>query len=296
MTFVYNEVTVSGGNESVNGPSGVINALTDQLVSAGWVLEDDRRSQPGSATLSLTHKVVLKSDGGESGTSPNVYITLTSGTAAATTATTVGMQVSGAYDVGAHAVPASGVKSPDTTTLSLLRVFGVDPDGYNRLWMAADRDAISFVINYAGDTYYTVDIGKGTNFLNEELEPYGVYLSTFGSITSAPTSVYGLMGNNTVQQVNTTNDTNFVTYTFAASNQPTRGMGNEEPRFAAMPITWIAANASPVQRGWIGYVKHKFAGASEAEGLPTVGEAVDITTGQEFKVFSSPASFFLRKT
>jgi len=296
MTFVYNEITISGGNRDVHGLTGVLNAVTDHLVTAGFVIVDDRRDQAGSATLSLTHKVVLSSDGGESGLSPNFYITLTSGTAAATTATTIGMQVSAAYDVGAHAVPASGIKSPDTTTLSQLRVFTVDPDGYNRLWMAADQDAISFVTNRTGDAYFMVDIGKAENFLDEDLEPYGVYLSTFGAITSAPSSVFGLMGNNPVQPIIAINDSSFVTYIFAASNQPTRGLGNEEPRWAAMPITWIAFNTIPLTKGWIGYVKHKFAGASKAEGIPTVGDAVDITTGQEFKVFSSTLSFFLRKT
>ena len=109
MTFVYNEVTISGGHEGELGTSGVLNAITDAMVSAGWSLVDDRRAQAGSATLSLTHKVVLSSNGGESGTSPDIYLTITSGTAAATTASTLGMQISGAYDVGSHAVPASGV-------------------------------------------------------------------------------------------------------------------------------------------------------------------------------------------
>lgn len=295
MTFVYNEVTISGGNEGELGVTGILNAVTDTMVSAGWVLVDDRRSQAGSATLSLTHKVVLSSNGGESGTSPDIYITLTSGTAAATTATTIGMQISGAYDVGTHAVPASGVKSPDTTTLSALQTFSVDPDGYNRLWMAADQDAFVFVVNYAGDSYQQVHAGKGLNFLDETLEPYGAYLSLNGSITSTPSSVYGLLGNNPVQVINSTNDTSFVSYTFAASNQPTTGLGNTEPLFAAMPVAWIALNPSPVQKGWIGYVKHCFAGASKTEGLPTVGEAEDINTGKQFKVFSSTTSMFMRK-
>ena len=296
MTFVYNEITISGGNRDVHGITGVLNALTDHLVTCGFVLVDDRRSQPGSATLSLTHKVVLSSDGGESGLDPNFYITLTSGLAAATTATQIGMQVSTAYDVGAHAVPASGIKSPDTFTLSQLRSFTMDVDGYNRLWMSADQDAISFVQNYIGDTYWTVDIGKADTFLDGDLEPYGVYLSSIGAIQSTPTSVFGLMGNNPVNPVLATNDSGFVSYIFAAANQPTQGMGNEEPRWAAMPITWIAFNSVPLTKGWIGFVKHKFSAASKAEGIPTVGEAVDILTGQEFKVFSSTTSFFLRKT
>lgn len=295
MTFVYKEVTVSGGNIDEHGVSGVLNAITDQLVTAGWSIVDDRRSQNGSATLSLTHKVVLVSNNGESGSSPNVYFTLTSGTAAATTATTLGMQVSGAYDVGAHAVPASGVKSPNTTTLSQLRTFSCDPDGYNRLWMSADQDAISFVINYQGNIYYTIDMGRGDNFLDESLEPYGVYLSTVGLITSLATSVYGLMGNNPAQPINATNDSQFLSYTYAASNQPGRGLGSNEPRWAAMPIAWVATNTSPVQQGWIGYVKHRFSGASDVEGIPTVGEAVDINTGKEFKVFGDASSFYLRK-
>lgn len=295
MTFVYNEVTISGGNIGELGVTGILNAITDTMLSAGWTMEDDRRARAGSATLSLTHKVVLKSNNGESGTSPNVYFTLTSGTAAATTATTLGMQVSGAYDVGAHAVPASGVKSPNTTTLSQLRTFTVDPDGYNRLWIAADKDAISFVVNRQGTSYAVVDMGKGNNFLDETLEPYGVYLSNLTSLSSTATSIFGLLGNNPVVSINATLDSSFFTYIFAAANQPTKGLGNQEPRWAAMPIAWVSVNTSPVNKGWIGYVKHKFSGASQVEGIPVVGEAEDVTTGKKFKVFGSTLTFFLRK-
>lgn len=295
MTFTYNETTISGGNVDEHGVSGLINAITDNMVSSGWIIDDDRRGQPGSATLSLTHKVVLNSDGGESGSSPNIYVTITSGTAAATTATTIGFQISGAYDNVAHAVPASGVKSPNTTTLSQMRVISCDPDGYNRLWMACDQDAFSLVNNYAGSSYQTCHAGRGDNFLGEDLEPYGAYLSIFASVSAVASSVYGLLGNNTVQQINSTNDTSFVAYTMAASNNPTRGMGNNVPRYAAMPIVWVAANTSPLQKGWVGYVKHIYSGVTHTEGLPTVGEAVDLATGKEFKVFGSASTFFMRK-
>lgn len=295
MVFVYNEVTVSGGNEGVVGAAGVINALADTLVAAGWSIDDDRRDQAGSASLTTTHKIVFVNDGGEEGTHPNIYITLTSGTSASQNQTVVGMQISGAYDNVSHTVPASGVKHPDTTTLFQLRTFNVDPDGYNRLWMAADKDQITFVNNYAGDQLPLVMIGRVHKFLDDDLEPYGAVIFSPGSMAPVSNGALGLVGNNPVETITAISDGDMRAMTFSVAAEPRAGLGNSEAIFTATPPLWTIDDASPLRKGAIGHPRHCFVGASQTAGLPPFGTAVVSGTGQEFAVFGGNNTLFLRK-
>ena len=83
MPFSFREVTVSGFRADTEGTSKAISEIVEVLVNEmGWVLEDDRRTQAGSADVTLTHKVVFKNDTGESGTDSNWYFTITSATGA----------------------------------------------------------------------------------------------------------------------------------------------------------------------------------------------------------------------
>lgn len=295
MVFVYNEVTVSGGNEGIVGAAGVINALTDTLVAAGWSIDDDRRSQAGSSSLATTHKIVFVNDGGEEGNHPNLYITLTSGVSATQNQTVVGMQISGAYDNVSHTVPASGVKNPDTTTLSQLRTFNVDPDGYNRLWMAADKEQITFVNNYAGNQLPLVFLGRVHKFLDDDLEPYGAIIYSPGSMAPISNGALGLVGNNPVETITAIADGDVTGMTFNVAAEPRAGLGNSEAIFTAAPLLWTLDDASPVRKGAIGHPRHCFTGASQTAGLPPFGRAVVSGTGQEFAVFGANNTLFLRK-
>lgn len=293
MVFHFREVTVSGANEGVEGMSGMINAITDAMVTAGWSIVDDRRGQAGSSLLTTTHKIVLVNDGGESGTSPNIYFTMTSGTSATVNQITIGMQISGAYDVGSHDVPASGVRYPDSGLLSQMRTFIGDPDGYNHLWIAADKDQVTWVNNSTGNTNYHVVVGKVKAFLDEDSEPYGavLYSSVNVNISNGATGIVG----NPPEVIDVVSDGDFFTYsTLSTKNEPRAGLGNKEAIFTAVPILWSVDDAAPVRKGVIGFVKHLFTAANQSAGLPPFGRLVVSGTGQEFAVFGTTNTLVMR--
>jgi hypothetical protein len=294
MSFVFRELTVSGSNQGVEGTSGVINAITDAMTTAGWAIEDDRRSQAGSTSLVTTHKIVLKSDGGELGTSPNWYLTLTSGTSSTQGLNDIGTQISTAYDVGAHDVSASGIKNPDTGTLSSLTKLVTDSDGYNALWIAADKDVVVIVNNYVGTSFSAFYAGKAVNFLDEDKEPYGVMTRIVANHAWAGSGAVGIVGN-PPENITTGSDGYILYYAFAATNEPRVGLGNPEALFTAVPWLWVVNDASPLRKGAIGYLKHCYSGAPNTAGVPFIGKAVVSETGQEFRVFAgAAASFYLR--
>lgn len=295
MTFVYREVTVSGGNEGVVGAAGVLNAMTAAFVDAGWVIDDDRRSQAGSSTLANTHKVVLVNNGGESGTSPNLYVTLTSGISASQNQSVVGMQISTAYDNVSHTVPGSGIKYPDTTILGQLRTLSVDADGYNRLWIASDKDQMTLAGNHSGNVTPILYLGRIHKYLDDDLEPYGAIIFSPGSMTPVSNNALGIVGNNPPQSITTSSDGDTTTISLTNTQEPRQGLGNKEAIFTANPILWYIDDASPVRKGIIGQIRHVWAGANQNAGLPPFGQAVVSGTGQEFAVFGGSQTAFLRK-
>jgi hypothetical protein len=289
MVFIYREVTVSGANQGVEGSSGIINAMTDLLVDCGWSIEDDRRAQPGSTNTATTHKVVLVNNGGETGTYPNWYLTIVSGTSATQKANTVGLQVSTSYDIGAHTPAASGISHPTSTNPSSNRTFVCDSDGFNALFMSADKEGIALINNYEGIDRYQVYAGRVDSFLGPELEPYGIAVHTL--LQPNPTVVtYGIVGNNPPQELSAGQDATTLTYLLTNAQQPSQNLGQEEASWVAVPIMWVVQDASPARKGAIGYFRNMFAVATDTAGVPFIGRATVSGTGQEFRIFSGSAT------
>jgi hypothetical protein len=294
MAFLFREVTVSGGNQALEGTSGVVNAITDFLTDIGFSIEDDRRSQPGNANDTLTHKVVFNSNGGETGLRPNWYLQVSSGTAAAVNANNIGFNASTAYDVGTHNVPASGIEVA-TGALSTWRSLVTDSDGYNAMFMAGDKDGFVLVLNQNGDITQVANMGRVNTFLDEDLEPYGLLCRTSTTTAINTTDARGIVGNNPPQPLTTAQDASIGVYALAVANEPRINLGNAEALFTALPYVWLVNDASPVRKGAIGYIPHVFAGASDTAGVPFIGKAVVSGTGQEFRVFSNiSTSLYLR--
>jgi hypothetical protein len=288
MVFIYREVTVSGANEGVEGSSGIINAMTDLLVDCGWSIEDDRRAQPGSSNSTTTHKVVLVNNGGETGTNPNWYLTIVSGTTTTINSNTVGLQVSTSYDVSAHFPFASGVAHPSSTNPATNRTFLCDSNGFTALFMSADKEGIAMVTNYEGSDRYQVYAGRVDSFLGPELEPYGIAVNTL--LQPNPTVVtYGIVGN-PPQELSAAQDSTTLTYLQTNAQQPRQNLGQDEASWTAVPIMWVVQDSSPARKGAIGYFRNMFAMAVETAGVPFIGRATVSGTGQEFRVFSGTAT------
>lgn len=296
MVFSFKQVTISGGNQGVEGTSGVINAITDVLVNeVGWLIEDDRRSQPGSNSPATTHKIVFNSNGGETGTSPNWFLTLTSGTRSSIGLDTIATQISTAYDVGTHLIPASGVGVINNTNLAFFRTFSTDSDGYNQLFIAADKDGVAIFNNHRANSWGIFLAGKAITPFDASFEPYGVYLHTSTAPNVVGTDWLGIVGN-PPSAVDSINDGSVLNFNTGAAQEPRTNLGNSEPVFTATPLVWSISDASPAQKGTgtIGFARHIFSMPTSTIGIPFIGKMLVPGTGQEFIVFGDSISIALR--
>lgn len=264
MTYAYKRVTVSGINIGTEGTSKAISLITDFLVNdCGWILEDDRRSQGGSATLSATHKVVLRNNKGENGDTPEWYITLASGVGAAAANSNIDCFIHTAYDVGTHTVPASGLSTPLQTVRNGV-TFVVDTDGYFNMWMFGDKDGF-VVVNNELNTQQMLIAGRVYPLLSDTYEPYGIYLTTqSNSFSPLHTSIRSIIGQPPLA-ITTASEGSFLWHAPTATQEPRLGLpSNREPTFALLPILFVASNAT--NKGAIGIVRHVFGAVPESVG------------------------------
>lgn len=281
MTFSFRQVTISGANQDVEGTSAALNEITDVLVNEmGWVLEDDRRSQAGSFNETLTHKVVFNSNGGESGTEPNWYLTLTSGTSVTVGQDFLGTKIHSAYDTGTHDTAASGIESPTTLGTYTLTT---DSDGHFVMWISGDKDGIAVVTNTTTRYNYLL-AGRGTHFLDNSFEPYGLHLLTGANSTNpAVTAVRGIIGD-PPEAVDNANEAEFLVYSLGVNNQPRAGFqGADEAQFTALPIVYLVDDSSPSRKGAIAVLTQAWSCATADAGW--VREAVITVPGTPDKEY-----------
>ncbi len=262
MAFAFREVTISGGRNDTEGTSKALNEIRDVLLNEmGWVEEDDRRTQAGSSNVANTHKVVFNSDGGEDGTGPNWFLTVTSGTTAAVATDVLGIQVASAYDVGTHDTAGSGVEIPvahSTITLNS------DSDGYFNLWISGDKDSVVFLANPRND-YRFVIAGRGLHFLDDNAEPFGLYLHGSSNTNPLSSSIRSIVGSPPVALAGT-NEGEFIAPGLLIGNEPRIGLGQDEAIFTILPITHMVDDTSPVRKGAIGVVRNMWVGVTQNAG------------------------------
>jgi len=255
MSFAFREVTISGSKLGVEGISTALNEITDVLVNEmGWVLEDDRRTQAGSTNVTLTHKVVFRNNGGESGTENSWYFTLTSGTAAAPGNNNVGFQLTDSYDTVTHDTSSSGVETPIAHTTS--PVITLDSNGIFNLWISGDKDGI-VIINNRENVYGVFSVGKSKTFLDSISEPQGLYsfTSTSNTATTTTTNVRVIAGN-PPEAFTSTSETELLAVTMGTNNQPRFGLGQIDAIFTLLPLTLTVDDSSPTRRGFIGLARN----------------------------------------
>ncbi len=262
MSFSFREVTISGLRNDTEGTSQAINEITDVLVNEmGWVLEDDRRTQAGNSDVTLTHKVVFKNDTGESGTDSNWYFTITSGTTASLNQNTLGFQMHSAYDVGTHDTAATGVENPVLhSTLTL----ATDSNGNFNLWVSGDKDSVVFVTNQI-NTYGHMTVGKSKGFLDDTIEPFGLYIAGVANTTATSTQVRSIVSNPPIALANA-NEGEFLSIALTTTNEPRQGLGQDEAIFTFFPMVHMVDDASPVRKGAIGMVRNMWVGVSSNAG------------------------------
>jgi hypothetical protein len=295
MSFAYRQVTISGHRIGTEGTSKAINEIVDVMVNGmGWVLEDDRRAQAGTASITTTHKVALRSNLGESGDQPEWHVVITSGNAAAAPSDLLGFQISTAYDTAAHDVPGTGIETPaDHTTMTL----ATDSDAQFILWISGSKDGVVLVTHTPASTQW-VTFGRSQHFLGNDLEPYGLYLhgATGDSTSAASTAVRSIAGQ-PAEAFTNANEGEFLTYSLAATNQPQYNLGESEAIWTALPVIHSVDDQSPVRKGAIGICSNFWAAAAQAAGLLRPVEVVVSGTSETYLIFGATAdSLVIRKS
>lgn len=299
MPFTYSHVIVSGTNSGVEGVAQFIQLARPFLESAGWTMVDDRTAQAGSATLANTHKMVFSSRG-ESGAEPTFYMTIVSGTGAGPANNQASFVVHTAYDVGTHALPASGVASSTVANASAaLQVRSTD--SVTEVWMSGDADGVTFVTKRitAVPTFDSQTIAKVKSFYGSAVEPYGIFLlgSSTIALQTSTIALYGVANEPPLSIDNSTLLANAVSPTLPAAAQP-YNTGVADSIYFAMPIVVVLGSANK-QQGAVGVIPSLWEGTSTTGGMLNEGILTASGSGgvQTYKVFSdSTKSLIIRRT
>ncbi len=289
MSYAFREATVSGHLYNVEGTSAYIKIIQDALVNdMGWVLVED-----STALASPNHLLILHNNGGESGSDPNYYLILNSGTI-----NEIGFKVATAWDVGSPgSVPGSGFVAPGSFTTTTLET---DEDGLFRGWIAGDKDAVNFVtetVSASNITDFDLEcVGRALQFHNETLEPYSIYL--FGTTTQSTlvetNSVFGLVGNDPIIAITASNDGEIQAYPQANQSEPWNlDEGADQVNYTGVPYLWSLDDAT--NKGSIGLLRHIW--AIRAPGAPDRTILRDEESNDEYIVFQTGGTraFMLRK-
>jgi len=263
MAFAYREVVISGGRIDTEGTTKAIAEIEDVLVNEmGWLLHQDRRSQAGNTNVTLTSKIVLESNRGESGDQSNWYLTITSGTVAAPGSDLLGFQIHSSYDLGTFDTAATGVEAPASHTTFTM---ATDSDGFFTLWISGDKDGI-VLVNNTRNAYGHMLIGRSQHFLDDSIEPFGLYLVGSTTLTSPVSTTARSIAGSPPAAFGAANESEILGYGLATGNEPRQALGNEEPFFTALPLIHTVDDASPVRKGAIGVVSNAWGCAPELSG------------------------------
>jgi len=263
MSFSFREVVVSGTKDGTEGTSKCLNEIVDVMVNGmGWVMEEDRRLESGSTNVTLTHKVVFNSNGGESLDQSNWFFTITSGTVAAPGSDLLGLQIATAYDTGTHDTAASGVETPlGHTTLTV----PVDSNGNFVLWVSGDKDGVVFVTHVRGVYGYAI-IGRGQHFVDNSIEPFGLYINSNASSTTVTSTTCRSIAGQPPQAFQNASEGEILGYSLGAINEPRVGLGSGETFFTAVPLVHTVDDGTPLRKGAVGLVSNAWSCAPATAG------------------------------
>jgi len=296
MSFAFREVTISGNKSGVEGMSSALNEITDVLVNEmGWVLEDDRRTRAGNANVTLTHKVVFRNNGGESGTDQSFYFTLTSGTVAAVLSNNMGFQLTDSYDTVTHDTSSSGVETPTShTTTPFLTL---DANGIFNLFISGDKDAIIIVANKE-DNYSFMTVGKSKTFLDAISEPQGLYYFAATTTTTITTTSCRTIAGNPPQAFTASSDSEILAITMGTNNTPRFNLGQNDAIFTLLPLVLTVDDTTGPRKGFIGMLRNVWAVAPTSTGWIKESLITISGTSQTYLAFptTTAGGLAIRKT
>ncbi len=264
MSFQYQNFTISGSREELEGTSEFVTKAKEFLELAGWVTEDDRRTQPGSATDADTHKIVMKSDG-EDNSLPTFYLTIASGTAAAPGSNVSSFMMSTGYDVGTHDVLPADSKIP--ASLGVSEFLNTRTSQDYEVWMSGDSEGVAFITRRVS-TYGSVSIGRCNQFSSTSQDPHPLYINAGGSTIRTTNTSLRLIAGNPPQVVTAGSEAETLGISFAAGNQPYTGSHTSVTSiFLAVPFVVTFDDTNPQRKGVIGTVRNAWMGPGTNTGM-----------------------------
>jgi len=265
MSFNYQNFTISGSRPEVEGTSEFVTKAKEFLEGVGWITEDDRRTQPGSAVDADTHKIVMKSDG-EDNTLPNFYMTIASGTTSTPASNTLSFMMSTGYDVGTHDVLPSDAKINDNLGAAGSVLNAPSLVDYE-VWMSGDSEGVVFITRNAS-TYGSCYIGRCKQFTNEDIDPYPLYMIANGSALAAATSTARVITGNPPSAAQAASEAESLGIQFATANQPYTGDHTSvDSIYLAMPLIITMDDGTPLRKGVVGTAQNVWQGAGTSAGM-----------------------------
>lgn len=295
MAFTYRNITVSGSRADTEGASKFIQEAKLFLETAGWTTEDNRTAQPGSATASGTHKLVLKSNG-EGSPYGTFYMTIFSGTAAAVGSSQVSFMMSTAYNSTTHDVPTTGTSTNASNAQDLVTTLNTPSEANFEVWMSGDSEGVAFVTRNVA-TYDTVCVGRANSFSSQFNNPYPLYVNSVSTstITVANANQGRAVGGQPPQSFNATSDCEIQIMTALASTNQPYDLDAATSIFLAVPILLFYADATPLRKGAAGTLRSVWATVGTTAGALAEGRLTASGTFgvQTYRVFPNTTDALL---
>jgi hypothetical protein len=302
MVFQYKVVVVSGLPEGLEGASEALREISTFMQDAGWTLEDDRSAEPGTA-ISATHMKYVFSSTGESNQYPRFYTTLFSGTAASVNSNSITMMVHSAYDVGAHDVPASGVKSALLELPTANQPFQVrSQDDNTELTMSGDSEMVHIITARVNSNNLTTTmsngyVGRFNSFLSVEDNPFPLVqvATNFNTIRTVATfrDLTGIGGNPPIAFDQLSSMIVFIPSALNDAHGP-YNVGTATSIFFAQPmfISYNSTLTTPPAKGIAGTVRGAWSGN---DGTSMLNKTILTASGagfgvQEYQAFRPEAN------
>lgn len=295
MAFTYRNITVSGSRADTEGASKFIQEAKLFLETAGWTTEDNRTAQPGSATASGTHKLVLKSNG-EGSPYGTFYMTIFSGTAAAVGSSQVSFMMSTAYNSTTHDVPTTGTSTNLNNAQDTTTTLNTPSEANFEVWMSGDSEGVAFVTRNVA-TYDTVCVGRANSFSSQFNNPYPLYVNSVSTsvITVTNTNQVRAVGGQPHQAFNDNNSCGVsIIASFASTNQP-YDLDAATSIFLAVPLVLYYDDATPIRKGVAGTLRSVWATAGTTAGALAEGRLTASGTFgvQTYRVFPNAGDALL---
>ena len=295
MVFTYRNITVSGSRADTEGASKFIQEAKLFLEGGGWTTEDNQTAQPGSATASGTHKLVLKSNG-EGNPYATFYMTIFSGTGAAVGSSQVSFMMSTAYNSTTHDVPTTGTSTNLSNAQDAQTTLNTPSEANFEVWMSGDSEGVAFVTRN-GATYDTVCVGRANSFSSQFNNPYPLYVNSASTstITVATSTTARAVGGQPPQAFNATSDCETQTMTALTSTNQPYDLDAATSIFLAVPLVLIYNDTSPLRKGVAGTLRSVWATVGTTAGALAEGRLTASGTFgvQTYRVFPNAADALL---